>query len=88
MVRKLHDDAQGWLKENPEATPQERQAEYRRLFARVGRLGRKFALSHQHPCCALAKRIVRHQDELFQFVLVPNLPADSNLAERSLSARW
>ena len=37
-----------------------------------------------HPCCALAKRIMRHQDELFQFVLVPNLPADNNLAERSL----
>ncbi len=27
---------------------------------------------------------MRHQDELFQFVLVSNLPADNNLAERSL----
>jgi len=83
-VRKLYDDAQGWLKEHPEATPQERQAEYEDLFTRTGVLGRQYALSYEHPCCTLAKRIMRHQDELFQFVLVPNLPADNNLAERSL----
>ena len=29
-------------------------------------------------------RALRHQDELFQFVLVPGLPADNNLAERSI----
>ena len=32
----------------------------------------------------MAKRLLRHQDELFQFVLLPGLPADNNLAERSL----
>ncbi len=83
-VRQLHDDAQSWLKEHPEATPQARQAEYKELFTRAGVLGRQYALSYEHPCCALAKRIMRHQDELFQFVLVPGLPADNNLAERSL----
>jgi transposase len=83
-VRELYDDAQGWLKDHPEATLPERRAEYEELFARAGRLGRQYALSYQHPCCALAKRLMRHQDELFQFVHVPNLPADNNLAERSL----
>ncbi|MCC7353647.1 MAG: transposase [Anaerolineae bacterium] len=49
------------------------------------------AFDAAHPCWALAKRLLRHQEELFQFVLVPGLPADSipggednNLAERSL----
>lgn len=83
-VRQLYDDAHSWLKEHPEATLQEHQVEYEDLFTRAGVLGRQYALSYEHPCCALAKRLMRHQDELFQFVLVPNLPADNNLAERSL----
>jgi hypothetical protein len=83
-VRKLYDDAQAWLKENPKATSQERQAEYEELFEQTGDLGRQYALSYEHPCCTLAKRLMRHQDELFQFVLVPNLAADNNLAERSI----
>ena len=38
----------------------------------------------EHPCATLAKRLLRHQEELFQFVLVAGLPADNNLAERSI----
>jgi hypothetical protein len=83
-VRRLYDDTQVWLKEHPAATPQERQAEYNILFQRVGALGLAYALDYEHPCCALAKRLMRHQDELFQYLLVPGLPADNNLAERSL----
>ena len=37
-----------------------------------------------HPCQALAKRLLRHEDELFQFVLIAGLSADNNLAERSI----
>ena len=47
-------------------------------------MGEQYALTSDHPCCTLAKRILRHQDEVFQFVLVPGLPADNNLAERSI----
>ena len=83
-VRRLYDEAQAWLKENLDATAQERQVVYDDLFERIGALGLQYALSYKHPCCALAKRLMRHQDELFQFVLVPGLPADNNLAERSL----
>jgi len=32
----------------------------------------------------LAKRLLRHEDELFQFVLIAGLSADNNLAERSI----
>ena len=83
-VGKLYEDAQDWLEERSEATSEERQAEYAKLFKRAGELGLQYAMSYQHPCCALAKRVMRHQDELFQFVRVPGLPADNNLAERSL----
>ena len=33
---------------------------------------------------ALAKCLLRHEEELFQFVLVEGLSADNNLAERSI----
>lgn len=32
----------------------------------------------------MAKRLLRHEDELFQFVLIAGLSADNNLAERSI----
>jgi hypothetical protein len=37
-----------------------------------------------HPCQVLSKRLLRHEDELFQFVLVDGLSADNNQAERSI----
>lgn len=61
-----------------------RAALYARVVARVAALGRQYAQVRGHSCQALAKRLLRHQDELFQFVLVDGLCADNNLAERSL----
>jgi hypothetical protein len=83
-VRKLYDAAHTWLAAHPTPTLAERRTEYADLFTQVCRLGEKYALTYDHPCCTLAKRVLRHQDELFQFVLVPGLPADNNLAERSI----
>ena len=83
-VRKLYDAAHTWLAAHPTPTLAERHTEYADLFTQVCRLGEKYALTYDHPCCTLAKRVLRHQDELFQFVLVPGLPADNNLAERSI----
>jgi transposase len=83
-VRKLYDDAHAWLAAHPAPPPADRHTEYADLLARTCRLGEQYALTYDHPCCALAKRLLRHQDELFQFVLVPGLPADNNLAERSI----
>ena len=57
---------------------------YQQLCTRACALGQQYALRYEHPCCTLAKRILRHQDELFQFVLVPGLAADNNLIERNL----
>lgn len=68
----------------PRLTVAHRQALYTRLVTRVTSLGRQYAQVRMHPCQALAKRLLRHQDELFQFVLVDGLPADNNAAERSL----
>jgi len=54
------------------------------LVGRCHQLGQQYAQNKGHPCWALAKRILRHEDELFQFVLVEGLSADNNLAERSI----
>ncbi len=83
-VRKLYDEGQAWLKEHEGATEEERRQCYGDLYQRVCHLGEKYAQEAEHPCRVLAKRLLRHQDELFQFVWVPGLPADNNLAERSL----
>jgi transposase len=83
-VRQLYDDAHTWLAAHPAPPQVERRAEYADLFTRACRLGEQYALTYDHPCCTLAKRLLRHQDELFQFVVVPGLPADNNLAERSI----
>jgi hypothetical protein len=47
-------------------------------------LGLKYAQEKGHPCRALAKLVLRHEDELFQFVLVEGLASNNNLAERSI----
>lgn len=83
-VRALYDDGCAWLDEHPTPTEAERWAEYTRLHRQACALGEMYARQQDHPCNALAKRLLRHQDELFQFILVPDLPADNNLAERSI----
>ena len=83
-VRTLYDEAQAWLVAHPAPSLVARHTQYADVFTRACRLGEQYALTYDHPCCALAKRLLRHQDELFQFVLVPGLPADNNLAERSI----
>jgi transposase len=60
------------------------EAAYAELLAQAKALAGQYASSKAHPCRALAKRLLRHQDELFQFVLRSYVPADNNLAERSI----
>ncbi len=84
QVRQLYDEAQQWLSDHPAATTEERSQKYAALYQRAWRLGLQYAREGQHPCWALAKRLLRHQDELFQFVLIPGVPASNNLAERSI----
>jgi transposase len=83
-VRQLYEDACAWLAEHPAALAAARLAEYTHLHAQACTLGAQYARAQDHPCNALAKRLLRHQDELFPFVLIPGLPADNNLAERSI----
>jgi len=83
-VRSQYDAAQSWLEAHPAATQEQREACYVELVVRTHALGLQYAKAYQHPCNALAKRLLRHEDELFQFVLVEGLSADNNLAERSI----
>jgi hypothetical protein len=82
-VRELYDEGKTWVQEHRTPTDAECQEKYADLLTRVCALGEQYALT-EHPCRTLAKRILRHQDELFQYVLHPGVPADNNLAERAL----
>jgi transposase len=98
-VRKLYDEAKQLLLPHELGPPQDdealryphkheqRQAAYRRLVEQAAELGRMYATAkahHAHPTHALCKRLLRHQDELFQFMLVPGLSSSNNTAERSV----
>jgi hypothetical protein len=72
------------LRQAPALTPAQRQAFCARLVARVVELGRQHAQTKGQVCQALAKRLLRHQAELFEFVRVAGVPADNNTAERSV----
>lgn len=81
-LRQLYDATVTWLAS--EHSPEERRSHYTTRFQQAWQLGQQYAAATEHPCATLAKRLLRHQDELFQFVLQPGVPADNNLAERSL----
>jgi transposase len=83
-VRAGYDDAQTWLRDHPQPRPAAREQHYVALVRQAHALGLRYARAKQHPCQALAKRLLRHEDELFQFVLIAGLSADNNLAERSI----
>jgi hypothetical protein len=82
--RALYNEAQTWLHEHPTPSQEARELWYVDLVARAHAPGLEYAREKKHPCQALAKPLVRHEDELFQFVLVAGLSADNNLAERSI----
>lgn len=65
-------------------TNADRQQWYGRLWRMAEQFGLQYATAYDHPCCPLAKRLMRHLDELFQFLLHESVPADNNLAERAL----
>lgn len=83
-VRSLYDEAQSWLCSDAQPSQEAREQLYISLVERAHSLGLRHARTKQHPCQALAKRLLRHEDELFQFVLIEGLSADNNLAERSI----
>jgi transposase len=91
-VGALHDEAKAWLARSrdpsrgPNSGPrkEDREQEYASLVERAHQLGLRYARDKVHPCGTLAKRLLRHEDELFQFVLIEGLASDNNLAERSI----
>lgn len=83
-VRRLYDRAVAFVHATDPPTAAQRQHAYDRLVAVSHRLGLRYAQVKGHPCQATAKLLLRHEAELFQFVLVPGLAADNNLAERRI----
>jgi hypothetical protein len=83
-VRRLYDWATAFLQTTDPPSAAQRQRAYDRLVAVSHRLGLRYAQAKRHPCQALAKRLLRHEAELFPFVLIPGLSPDNNLAERRI----
>jgi transposase len=92
QLRKLYDQAQNslngqgrWGRWPP--TQEQREMLYIELVEGAARLAGRYAKAKEygtHPCHTLSKRLMLHQDSLFQFVLQEGLSADNNLAERSI----
>lgn len=83
-VRSLYEDAKAWEQSARAPTKADREAQYVELVGKVHALGMAYTWNKGHPCWAMAKRLLRHEAELFQFVLVAGVSADNNLAERSI----
>lgn len=83
-VRQLYEDAHAFAQTVERPNQEQCEQQYVTLVEQACELARQYAQSSQHPCRALAKRLLRHQDELFQFVLIEGLSATNNLAERSI----
>jgi transposase len=83
-VRALYDEAQAFVRATSPPGEEARCKQYEILVAKVDDLGLRYAQAKKHPCQALAKRLLRHRDELFQFMLHARVTADNNLAERGL----
>lgn len=83
-VRALYDEAQALVTAEPKPSQEARERKYVSLVERVHALGLEHAKDKAHPTHALCKRVLLHEDELFQFVLVEGLASNNNLAERSI----
>jgi transposase len=92
QLRRLYDAAQDAIKGKGRwgrwpPTQQQREELYIELVEATASLAGQYANAKEHsvhPCHTLSKRLMLHQDSLFQFVLQPGLSADNNLAERSI----
>lgn len=83
-VKTLYAEAQAFVRGEEAPSQEARETKYVDLVEQAHGLGLQYAQRPEHACKALAKRILRHEGELFQFVLVEGLSADNNLAERSI----
>jgi len=83
-VIRLYRAGKEWLRRYPAASLAARAAAYAKLVGRIKELGLQYAQAGEHPCHTLAQRIMRHLEELFQYVRLPGVPADNNLAEQGV----
>lgn len=92
QLRQLYDQAQDALKGKGRwgrwpPTQGQRELLYIESVQGTAELAGRYANAKEHaahPCHTLCKRLMLHQDSLFQFVLQAGLSADNNLAERSI----
>jgi hypothetical protein len=83
-VIQTYRDGKALVGRDPPPTQAERQTLFDTLVDQVRILGLKWPQDKGHPAHALCKRLLRHEAELFEFVVQPGLAPDNNLAERSV----
>jgi hypothetical protein len=86
-VRGLYEAGQALVARTAPPQREERETLYVQLVEQSHALGLQYSNAAQykgHPCYGLSKRLLRHEGELFQFVLVAGVSADNNAAERSI----
>lgn len=84
QVKRTYAEGLALTERAPPPNQAEREQLYQSLVERVRTLGLTWARDKGHPAQALCKRLLRHDEELFQFVRQPGLAAHNNLAERSV----
>ena len=70
--------------QTPAPSQSAREALYAELLAGARELGRRWAQQKGHPGQALARRLLRHDEELFQYVRQAAVEATNNRAERAI----
>jgi transposase len=83
-VRGLYDVGKEFAAALPQPSAAARASKYGQLCRELERLGRQFHKEEGHPCQTLAKRLLRHKEEMFQYVRLAGVAADNNLAERGI----
>lgn len=83
-VKGLYAEGERFNAAAAEPSSSERLVKYQQLKRRVLELGQQYARQEGHPCQTLAKRLLRHGDELFQYVRLAGVPSENNLAERGV----
>lgn len=81
-LRKLYAAGKEFVARQPSAG--ERMRKYNQLRWQLEQLGQQYDKVEGHPCQTLAKRLIKHKDEMFQYVRLAGVPADNNLAERGI----
>jgi transposase len=84
VIIELYIDSVGALREDAGISVDERLVFYERVKKRLHDFSLLYASAKKHPLGTLSKRLLRFEDELFEFLRDTDVPATNNEAERTV----